>query len=801
MRWKDNHILSVAIFLLVLTLIFFGRALVPAEGWALGGLDIRGLFYPWFEQLRNSVWQGRFPWWDENLFAGYPFLSNPQVAAFYPLTWLAILPPIRIGISLYLAAHLWLGGLGMFLFVQTLATVETERYSDTENNQLPIVNFQLPLTNDHLLIASLIAAVTFMFSGFFTARIYAGHIGLIAVHTWVPWILLGTVWSIRRGTIWSAVVAGLPFGMAILAGHTTSLLYVGLIWGCFIGFQIFRVEVQGSENEGAERRIITNYHLQIIRQITISGVIGLLLAMVQLLPLLQFTQLSGRTAEASYEFATGFSFPPTHLITLLVPEFFGEPTRAGYWSVPNFEELTAYAGILPLLVLLVALKRPTRQTLFWVGMMVLGILLAFGSYGFLYKIFYDFLPPFRLARAPGRAMFLYLFSGSVLLGLTLNSWWQGVNKVNWLKWVIVAGSIMGITAIAATGAVFASQHPTDTSGRLWHQLGGWTIAAVLFVVGGYLWLRSGGTEERRSGAAEENTQHATDNRVHFSLFTAHSLLLLLVIIDLWLFGYKFVRTEPMTPDAFWFEAREVIGETDGRVLPWGISIFSQNGAGQVGLESVFGYNALEVGANSQLAASVPDPRSTAYDILGAHYVVATSALDQFTEGASGVQLVGQQGSAWVYARPLALPLVRLVSDVEVITDNQQAIERVHQPDFDPSQTVILAENPACEVGGGGGSAEILERRPGYWRIATNSDQAAMLVVSETAYPGWEVTIDGQAAVWQTAYTAVRAVCVPAGEHLIEWKFRPRIYWYGGILSLLALCLVIVAMYKIKTESR
>ena len=34
---------------------------------------------------------------------------------------------------------------------------------------------------------------------------------------------------------------------------------------------------------------------------------------------------------------------------------------------------------------------------------VFGVLLAFGSYGFLYRIFYDLLPPFQLARAPARA--------------------------------------------------------------------------------------------------------------------------------------------------------------------------------------------------------------------------------------------------------------------------------------------------------------------------------------------------------------------------------------------------------------
>ncbi len=41
----------------------------------------------------------------------------------------------------------------------------------------------------------------------------------------------------------------------------------------------------------------------------------------------------------------------------------------------------------------------------------------------------------------------------------------------------------------------------------------------------------------------------------------------------------------------------------------------------------------------------------------------------------------------------------------------------------------------------------------------------------------------------TAYTAVRAVCVPAGEHTVEWTFKPTVYWLGGLVSLLSLGLV------------
>ena len=121
-----------------------------------------------------------------------------------------------------------------------------------------------------------------------------------------------------------------------------------------------------------------------------------------------------------------------------------------------------------------------------------------------------------------------------------------------------------------------------------------------------------------------------------------------------------VRLAPTAPDAVWTDGRAVVGQPTGRVLPWGVPLFSQNGALAVEWPSIFGYDSLEPAATMALAASVPDPRSTAYDILGVSHVLAGGPLDEFAEGARGLTLVGQQGAAWVYSRARPLPLARLV---------------------------------------------------------------------------------------------------------------------------------------------
>jgi hypothetical protein len=347
-----------------------------------------------------------------------------------------------------------------------------------------------------------------------------------------------------------------------------------------------------------------------------------------------------------------------------------------------------------------------------------------------------------------------------------------------LRWTVLITAVFGFAALAATGGVFMVVHPTDTSGRLWHQVGGYMLAlTVLLLAAGLLW----GYLSRPDGRRQ-------------SLFGG--LLVVLVLADLWLFGFKMVRTESYSPNAMWGSADTILGDPLERVLPWGLPLFEQNGALSTALPSVFGYGALEPAAHVALTSSVPDPRSTAYDVLGVRYVVAPTPQDQFTEGDSGLTLLAAENGAWVYERPRALPVARLVYQAEVLPDSAEAVNRIHQPDFNPATTAILDGEPPCEIGptpAAPGTAAINRMEPGSWQIKTNSPAPALLILAENAYPGWRVTVDGERADPLTAFTTIRAVCVPAGEHVVEWQFVPTIYLAGLFISLLSWIVVGVAL--------
>jgi len=798
MKRYHSHLLAAAL-LFALVLLFFYKTLFPPEGQVLGGYDMRGYYYILPTIVREAVHEGHLPFWDPYRYNGTPFMADPQNEAFYPPAWLMLILPVNVGISWFMALHVWLAAFGMYAFGRW----QKGRWTP-----------------------AILAGICFAFGGYLAGRLWAGHSAVYAVTTWTPWMLLALGWAVRRGDWRSALVAGIPFGLSILAGHYPSFLYVGLIWGAYVLYLLAasreplavraKPPATNSQPPAAqpthpcpEQRRRDAPRTTILRQALIIALVGFGLAAIHLVPFIQFSLATERVAAANYEFATDYSLPPAHLITLVVPEFFGEPTRLGYWSVPTFEELSYYAGILPLLGLLLALRRPNRFTVFCLVLIVVGLWLALGRYGILYKLAFDWLPPFRLVRAPGRAAFLWLFGVTALLGnlaagrepLGDSSQQSAVSSEQFLasrlRPILILVTLIFAAALASAGATFMAIHPTETSGRVWHQINGEALALALFIVGGLLLGRYlSVTSDQLSVTSNKGDRLVT---AYWSLLTKNwpaAALILLAVADLWAFSQKMARLEPAAAHPLWAEAKSIIGETTERVLPWGVPVFEQNGSISVQLTSMFGYDSLEPADHLALATSVADPRSTAYDVLGVSYVMATTPLDQFTQEPAPLTLLGQQGNTWVYSRPQALPVARLVYEFEVIEENAAAIQRLHQPDFDPAQTVILSEPPACELAEGTGAAAIEATDAGYWRITSQSDTPALLVLAETAYPGWQVTIDGEPAAWQKAYTTLRAVCVPAGVHTVEWYFRPRAFWWGAYISLLTVTVIFVVRFPL-----
>jgi hypothetical protein len=76
-------------------------------------------------------------------------------------------------------------------------------------------------------------------------------------------------------------------------------------------------------------------------------------------------------------------------------------------------------------------------------------------------------------------------------------------------------------------------------------------------------------------------------------------------------------------------------------------------------------------------------------------------------------------------------------------------------------------------------------------LSADTPQPSTLVLTDLDYPGWTVTIDGEPAESRTHAGQFRSVVVPAGTHIVKWKFHSASFQTGAIVSLISLLVVVV----------
>ena len=72
-------------------------------------------------------------------------------------------------------------------------------------------------------------------------------------------------------------------------------------------------------------------------------------------------------------------------------------------------------------------------------------------------------------------------------------------------------------------------------------------------------------------------------------------------------------------------------------------------------------------------------------------------------------------------------------------------------------------------------------------------KAGFVVLADSYYPGWQATIDGVTTAVYRANSILRAVYVPAGQHTINYTFRPPDFLLGALISGLTLLVALLIL--------
>jgi hypothetical protein len=729
MNRRETRFLPLALAGLILLLLH--PLLLSGE--VLRGRDLAAFVYPLYSRTTDLIRAGELPLWNIHQFAGYPLAGNAQAALFYPGTWLVWLLGVDRGIGVVLALHLWWAGWGM--------AVLTRRYGATR-------------------FAALLAGLVYATTEFIGARLYAGHYTLVLVFAWIPWTLAAFHTALHgdRQRWRAAAGAGVCLGVAALAGHPPLLFYLGLL---LIGMALL-AGVDGGPSS----------LLRVGRTLLMMLVIGGLIGAAQLLPTAELTLQSVREA-ADTQFFNAFALPPAQLLTLLVGGFFGLPTvePVRYWGADFYEEMAAYAGVLPLLAVMWAAWKLPRVGRYFLALMVVGVVLSLGLQGVLLPLLVRWIPGFALFRAPGRSLYFVVLGMSGLLALAVTHLQQMISEERKTlldpllrRGLPVLIAAVGVEAFFFSGWYASASHvePMPTRAMVIAS----AFATTGLVLGGAWWIL---------------------RRWQQPILTRGllGLTLFLLLLDGWRIPIQLIETQADWRDPLWQGAViNVPTGADARVVQRAANS-PVNGAMFSGHQHVAGYDPLAVGSFAALQALGDpfDPLSPVNTLLGVRYLLTSEPFDhpQF-------RLIGIADGGIYYERTDPFPRAWVAGTISVEADDARARTRIQSGSEDWRQTVILDQ--AVECPGAGGDAVITTYGANEVVIET-SGAGGMLVLSDQYFPGWTVTVDGQPGTIRRAFTALRAVCVPAGTHSVHFRYQPLSVLVGIGLSAVGLLLALV----------
>ncbi|MBC7930845.1 MAG: YfhO family protein [Rubrivivax sp.] len=91
----------------------------------------------------------------------------------------------------------------------------------------------------------------------------------------------------------------------------------------------------------------------------------------------------------------------------------------------------------------------------------------------------------------------------------------------------------------------------------------------------------------------------------------------------------------------------------------------------------------------------------------------------------------------------------------------------------------------------GARVEVTKHEANRVEVKAASGAPSVLVLSENHFPGWRTYVDGRAAETLRVDYNLRGVVLPAGEHTVEFVYRPKSVLYGLLVSLLTLAALLV----------
>lgn len=438
-RWDDPNLFEARKFALLLgasLLICFSAPILGLKVFFFRDYAIFG--YPLAAYHREAFWSGEIPLWNPYIYCGVPHLAQWNTMVLYPGALIYLLLPLPWSLNLFCLAHLFLGGLGM----RALA----KRWSGDS-------------------FGACVAGLAFAWGGLALSCLkWPNNLAALGLMPWVVWLVDRS----REGGAARLLAAIIVASCQMLSGAPEIILFT---WAVVALFWV--AEIPAAFRAGRVPAMVLRLAVLVV---AVSA-----LCAAQLLP---FFELLGASQRDSLFADAQWAMPLWGPLNFIAPLFHTFPSHQGVHAQPGqFWISTYYAGIvvLTLAALACAAKGAGKRLWFPVAASLLGIVLAMGDSGWLYKAVTDLFPLLKVLRFPIKFVTLAAFCLPLAAAMGVKLVSQGrVPNRGWI-WVasLLAVGFIGVAA-AAIAAPLASESVGATLSNVLLRVFFWIAGAMLF---------------------------------------------------------------------------------------------------------------------------------------------------------------------------------------------------------------------------------------------------------------------------------------------------------------------------------
>lgn len=722
------------------------------------------IFYPQRTFTTSMLKNWEIPFWNPYSFSGNYHLGLSETAVFYPLNFLFLLfPQIDVWVFLVLIQPI-IAGAGMYLFLKKMDLHEK---------------------------SAIFGALVFAFSGIVIVRAIEG---LSVGHTliWIPYIFWGIESFFQTKKTRFLLIILLALSFSLLAGWFQFTFYIFVLTLIYSLFKLYLYKNNHSKN---------NY-LIIIPFLAIF-----LITLFHTVPAFQTLLESPRAELEGRVFSHYHLMPVAHILTLIIPDLWGNPAVYNYFGKSDYKESIMFIGMLPFVFSIISiLKQKKKAELFFMLSIIISLVLAIDNP--LSRLIISTPLPVFSSFLPNRIFLVTTFAFAVLSAYGLEYILK--EKKDSLKIIkktfIVLIPLIIILSFFIVFPIlkdYSILNKVDRTGINISQdairfknsiipLSFFLITSVLFFI----------------------------FRNKYSKNVFFIFLIATFFLQSYLFAQKFI---PFSNRQFVYPAHPVLtflneDQKFDRFISIGLGHIVPSIPLQFDLYSPEGIGSMYIRRYGELVRytkhedfGIPDKIAFDLDITpqevfqpdnnrlyrfleltSVKYIVVDAKSmkeSRIIPKKNNFKLVWENERWKIYEYKNSIPRFFITSTFEIIKDKEKILESLFSDSFVPNK-IILEEDPRFEPKEYRGNLEITNYSPNKISMTVSTENSALIYLSDNYSKEFKVFVDGtQGKILRSNYT-FRAIPISKGNHIVIVEYSSETFRMGAAISIISLIFLI-----------